>query len=144
MNRIKFVLSSFLFILVFAVEAKSPPPGTGKADVPANIYIMLDTSGSMGSQITSSNSLRYPMDVAVDSSGNMYVIEYYNHRVRKVDSAGKFIKNIGSYGWNSNGRFYYPTKIDIDSNDNIYVSDRNRIQKLSSDGVWQRNFTGTG
>ena len=144
MNRIKLVLSSFLFILVFAVEAKSPPPGTGKADVPANIYIMLDTSGSMGSQITSSNSLRYPMDVAVDSSGNMYVVEYYNHRVRKVDSAGKFIKNIGSYGFNSNGRFYYPTKIDIDSNDNIYVSDRNRIQKLSSDGVWQRNFTGTG
>ena len=27
-------------------------------------------------------------------------------------------------------------------NDNIYVSDYTRIQKLNSDGVWQRNFTG--
>jgi hypothetical protein len=40
-----------VFVMVFVAatiaNAKSPPPGTGVGDVPANIYIALDTSGSM-------------------------------------------------------------------------------------------------
>ena len=47
MKKLQIIISFLLFIFAFSVEAKSPPPGTGKADVPANIYIMLDTSGSM-------------------------------------------------------------------------------------------------
>ena len=142
MQKLLVLISSLLLLFSFAAEAKSPPPGTGKADVPANIYIMLDTSGSMGSQITGGNGLYYPEDVAVDSNGNVYIVERYRHRIKKMDPSGNLIKTIGSFGYNQNGKFYYPTKIDIDTNDNIYVSDRTRIQKLNSDGVWQRNFTG--
>jgi len=142
MKKLQALIISLLLILTFAAEAKSPPPGTGKADVPANIYIMLDTSGSMGAQITGANSLYYPEDVAVDSNGNVYVVERYGHRIKKMDPSGNIIKTIGSYGYNRNGKFYYPTKIAIDTNDNIYVSDYTRIQKLNSDGVWQKNFTG--
>ena len=143
MNKLHVLISSLLLLFSFAAEAKSPPPGTGKADVPANIYIMLDTSGSMGSQITGGNGLYYPEDVAVDSNGNVYVVERYRHRIKKMDPSGNLIKTIGSYGYNINGKFYNPTKIDIDGNDNIYVSDYTRIQKLNSDGVWLKNFTGS-
>ena len=84
MKKLQILISSLL-LFSFAAEAKSPPPGTGKADVPANIYIMLDTSGSMGSQITGGNGLYYPEDVAVDSNGNVYIVERYRHRINKMD-----------------------------------------------------------
>jgi len=141
MKKLKICLSSFLLILAFAVEAKSPPPGTGKADVPANIYIMLDTSGSMGSSVSSVGQMFYPRDVVIDSNDNVYVAEYHYHRIRKYDSVGNFIKTIGSSG-NSDGRFYYPQKMDIDANDNLYIGDRRRIQKFNADGKWLKTFSG--
>jgi len=140
MKKLQIIISFLLFIFAFSVEAKSPPPGTGKADVPANIYIMLDTSGSMRGSVNSQGRMYYPRDVTVDSNGNIYVVEYYYHRIRKYDSAGNFVKTFGSYGRNSNGRFYYPHKIDIDSNDNLYIADRNRIQKFNANGSWMKSF----
>ena len=50
------------------------------------------------------------------------------------------MKTFGSYGRNSNGRFYYPHKIDIDSNDNLYIADRYRIQKFNANGSWMKSF----
>ena len=38
----------------FQAQAKNPPPGTGTADIPANILIMLDNSGSMGAKLYNS------------------------------------------------------------------------------------------
>ena len=81
MKKLQIIISFLLFIFAFSVEAKSPPPGTGKADVPANIYIMLDTSGSMGAIVNSVGRMYYPSDVALDSNGNMYVAEFYNDQL---------------------------------------------------------------
>ena len=84
--------TAVVFVMVLLVclwpqaYAKSPPPGTGKADVPANILFMVDTSGSMGASASSKNSTRNPFDVAVDSHGNMYVIEYGYHRITSRDT----------------------------------------------------------
>jgi len=139
MKKLQIYLSALLLILTFAVEAKSPPPGTGKADVPANIYIMLDTSGSMGSVVNSVGQMYYPRDVVIDSNDNVYVVEYHYHRIRKYDAAGNFIKTIGRSG-NGQGQFYYPQRMDIDANDNLYVSDRRKIQKFNADGKWLQTF----
>ncbi len=122
MKKLNLLLSSLLIALTFNVEAKSPPPGTGKADVPANIYIMLDNSGSMGWAQTSKGTVYYPWDLALDSSGNSYVTSYHYNYLRKFDTNGKFIRTIGRYG-SSNGQFRYPTMVVTDSNDNIYVID---------------------
>lgn len=128
---------AFVLALSFSLQAfaKSPPPGSGSADVPANILIMLDTSGSMGTYISSGDS-RYPVDVAFDSDGNSYVAKYYD-RVEKYDSDGNFVLSWGGYGF-SNGKFDYTFSIDIDSNDNVYVSDYrgDRIQKFDTEGNW--------
>ena len=79
MKKLNLLLSSLLLVFTFNVEAKSPPPGTGKADVPANIYIMLDNSGSMGWALKgASGRAEYPWDVVIDSSGNVYYTE--NHQ----------------------------------------------------------------
>ena len=43
-----FVSLLILFLTSNTLLAKSPPPGTGSGNIPANILIMLDNSGSMG------------------------------------------------------------------------------------------------
>jgi type IV pilus assembly protein PilY1 len=136
------IFGFLMLIVALTTEAKLPPPGTGKADVPANILIMLDTSGSMSAR-TNTSGLRYPRDASVDSQGNVFIVDTNYHRIHKYNSVGKLIKTIGGWG-RSNGKFYYPYKIDIDSNDNIYVADyyNSRIQKLDKNGNWLKNFTG--
>ena len=142
MNRWIVLTGCLLFLLSGTVHAKSPPPGTGKADVPANILFMVDTSGSMRARI-SGGTVRRPYDVAVDSKGFIYVVERESHRIKKLDSSGSLLTTFGSYG-NSNRNFRYPWRIAIDADDMLYVSDtdNNRIQKFDTNFTWKKTFKG--
>ncbi len=128
-----------------SAQAKSPPPGTGAQDVHANILIMLDTSGSMDELVTEGDS-RYPADVAFDSQGNIYIAKHYDE-VEKYDPDGNYLLEWGSYG-SGNGKFDHTFAIAIDSNDNVWVSDRDhgRIQKFNTSGTYisKINLTGSG
>ncbi|MBI1326674.1 MAG: VWA domain-containing protein [Alphaproteobacteria bacterium] len=131
----RFLLLTVWLSFTCDAAAKSPPPGTGADDVPANILIMLDTSGSMA-EFLPSQTTRYPIDVAFDSQGNSYVAEYYD-TVKKYDSAGNLLAFWGGYSpAGADGQFDLISAIAVDSEDNIYVSDRfhRRIQKFDSNG----------
>ena len=69
MKKIFIGLFVFIFIHIEQVSSKSLPPGTGAGDVPANILIMLDKSGSMGWRMSGGTaSMRYPYDADADSN----------------------------------------------------------------------------
>ena len=114
-----------LFIVLFSYQsyAKNPPPGVG-TNIPANILIMLDTSGSMSIAMYQSVPIYQPVDVAVDSSGNVYALEYSYQRIRVFDKNGKFLRDFGGYGYGgrSCNRWGYARQIDI-YNDQIYIAD---------------------
>ncbi len=116
-----FIVFIFLFF-TGKVDSKSPPPGTGTSDIPANIMIMLDNSGSMNWAVNSSSasSLEYPIDVAVDSSGNIYALEYFRCRVVVYNSSGTFLRSFGSCGGGDN-QFLNPYQIVING-DEIFVA----------------------
>lgn len=141
MNKFyKLIIITFCFAS-FAADAKSPPPGSGAADVPANILLMLDTSGSMGS-ILPGGDTENPRDLAFDSEGNIYVAKYFD-QVEKYDSSGNYVKTWGAYnGTSQNGFFDYTYSIATDSSDNVYVSDylHGRVQKFDNDGNHLMNF----
>ena len=118
----------------FQAQAKNPPPGTGTSDIPANILIMLDNSGSMSAKLYNSVEVYYPLDVATDSSGNVYVMEYHNNRIKVFNSSGAYLRSFGGYGTGCT-RWQYARQFAI-YDDKIYLADTygHKIKVLSLTG----------
>jgi len=87
----------------------------------------------------------YPIGVALDSSGNLYVADTDGHRIRKITSEGVVTTIAGSSqgdkeGTGTEARFRNPRGVVVDTsgdNDLIYVADygNHRIRKITSEGV---------
>jgi tripartite motif-containing protein 71 len=60
-------------------------------------------------------------DINIDSSDNLYVVDYGNNRVSKFDSNGSFITMWGSKG-TGEGQFDRPWGISFDSAGDAYVT----------------------
>ena len=102
MARFTKIIYFFIILCIgFQAQAKNPPPGTA-SNVPANILIMLDVSGSMSATLYSGVQIYNPTDVAIDSSGNVYALETGGY-IKIFNSSGTFLKKIGNgYGYNCN------------------------------------------
>jgi hypothetical protein len=103
------------------------------------------SSDGTGSNV-GTNTARFncPAAVAVDSAGNVYVADYFNHAIRRVTAAGVVSTLAGLAGvWgsadgtNSAARFYGPAGIAVDSATNVYVLDsgNHTIRKLAPVGT---------
>lgn len=90
-------------------------------------------------------SLSYPNGVAVDASGNLYIADTGNQRVRKV-TAGGVISTVAGTGYASYGGdggpavaawLNTPVSVAVDSNGTIYIADQknNRIRKVTTAGL---------
>src|SRR5437660_10342627 len=81
------------------------------------------------------NNARFwkPNGVAVDTNGNIFVVDHYTHTIRKITPSGtnwvvSTIAGVGQMmgyadGTNSDARFSSPTGIAIDKDGNLIVSD---------------------
>ena len=82
-----------------------------------------------------------PFDTAFDTSGNMYVADYRNHRIRKVTPTGVVSTFAGSTmgyadGNGTSAQFKFPTKLAFDLSGNLLVCDMNNsmIRKITPTG----------
>ncbi len=97
--------------------------------------------------------LNNPSGIAVDSSGNVYVADRYNNRIRKIATDGTIstIAGTGSASYSGDGgpaneaAINSPTGVTVDSSGNVYIADRynDRIRKIATDGTIS-TVTGTG
>ncbi len=86
-----------------------------------------------------------PYSVAVDAAGNLYIADYSNHRIRKVDTNNVIttVAGNGTAGYGGDGgaatsaRLDFPTGVAADGAGNLYIADlnNNRIRKVNPDGV---------
>ena len=106
-----------------------------------NIYFGRNQGSPVG---TGDGEFNSPMGIAVDSGDNLYVVDHFNDRVQKFDSAGTFVTKWGTSG-TGDGEFDRPVGIAVDNSDHVYVSDHSgsRIQKFSSSGGFITSWTAT-
>jgi DNA-binding beta-propeller fold protein YncE len=76
----------------------------------------------IGEQGLNVGNLVRPKGVAVDSEGNIYVVESYYDHLLVYNKRGEFLMGIGGTGQDI-GKFYLPSGIWIDAQDQVYVSD---------------------
>lgn len=91
--------------------------------------------------VNSSFKFNLPTGLAIDTKGNLYVLDSGNHRVLKFDQAGNLILEWGKFGTDIREFNFYEDRgtvcgIAIDCQDNIFVVDKGnyRIQKFDGKG----------
>lgn len=90
-------------------------------------------------------SLNLPAGVAIDSSGNLYVADTINNRIRVVSSGGSIATIAGNGVFNFSGdeglataaQLYQPSGVRLDLSGNILISDtgNNRVRKVTSETI---------
>ena len=97
--------------------------------------------------------LDFPLSVAVDGVGNLFIADRRNHRIRKVDSSGVIttIAGTGDSGFSGDGgpavdaQLSSPYGVATDIDGNLYFAGlgNHRIRKVDSSGVIT-TIAGTG
>jgi sugar lactone lactonase YvrE len=85
--------------------------------------------------------LSVPYGVAVDSSGNLYIADSHNNRIRKVSAgiittvAGGGTDGLGDGGPATSAGIGWANGVTVDSSGNIYIADGDRIRKVDDNGI---------
>lgn len=104
------------------------------------------TAGSSGTTDGTGSAARFstPTGVAVDSTGNVFVVDFVASTLRKITPAGVVTTFAGTAnssgfvnGTGSAARFNIPSDITIDGSGNLYIIDRNNhsIRKVTPAAV---------
>ncbi len=88
-----------------------------------------------GERGTADGKFNFPVNLAVDKNGKVFVMDMFNFRVQAFDADGKFESKFGSVG-DGLGQFSKPKGIALDSEGHIYVADAafNNIQIFDQQG----------
>lgn len=98
-----------------------------------NDYSFLRTIGSRG--IQGEGKFNFPTNAAIDSKGNLYVVDTGNSRVQVFDKNGAYVKSFGKTG-DLPGALARPKGIAVDSEDHLYVVDAafQNVQVFNAEG----------
>ena len=149
-----------------AIQAQLNGPNAVAIDLKGNVYISdgnnfcirkVDTKGKIttiagsgtlglgdGGPATSAQ-LAYPTSIQLDSTGNLYIADWSDQRIRKVDTFGIIttIAGNGNAGFSGDGglataaTINYPACLALDKNGNILFTDyqNSRIRKIDKNGI---------
>ncbi|MDH4223587.1 MAG: NHL repeat-containing protein [candidate division Zixibacteria bacterium] len=87
----------------------------------------------IGGEVLGSTGLNHPQGIAIEPSGNFYIVDSGNNRLVKCNKEGEFIKEIGGFGW-GDGEFNLPGYANMDNGLSLYVTDtqNRRVQRFDN------------
>lgn len=102
----------------------------------------------------SSARFDYPVSLAIDDAGNVFISDYFNNRIRRVSSGGSVVSTFAGTGAPGSGgdggpaaqaQFYLPAGLAFDASRNLYIADLlgSRIRVIAPNG-FIRSVAGTG
>lgn len=113
-----------------------------KIDVGGNVTTLAGSIAGFADGQGTSAKFSYPNGIDVDGSGNVYVADGGNNRIRKIDAEGNVttLAGFGAGGFvdglGTRACFYAPQGVAVDGSGNVYVADggNNRIRKITLNG----------
>jgi sugar lactone lactonase YvrE len=116
---------------------------------PDGILTVIAGTGSAGISgdggPATSAQFHYIHAIAVDASGNVFVADTNNNRIRKIDPAGIVMTVAGTGAWGSSGdggaaaaaQLAGPRGVAVDGAGNVFIADsgNNRIRRMSASGL---------
>lgn len=120
-----------------------------KVDVNTGIITTVAGNGTEGYSgdggPATSASLNLPWMMASDAAGNLYITEWYNPRVRKVDINTGIITTVagnGAYGYcgiedepATSACLHSGDDVAVDAAGNLYIGDVDRVRKVDTNGI---------
>ncbi len=95
--------------------------------------------------LATSAQLNCPSGVAIDAAGELFIADYLNNRIRKVNAAGVIstIAGNGTPGFTGDGgpalaaEINLPNDVNLDAAGDVYIADsgNNRIREINTAGV---------
>ena len=112
------------------------------------------TQGSSGDgEAATSAQLYYPLGVSADISGNLFIADYRNNKIRIVTSTGIITTFAGTGGYGvigdggaaTSAQLKGPRGVSADIHGNVFIADsnNNKIRMVTSTGIIT-TFAGTG
>lgn len=150
MKKIQILLLGITLITFFSTGIFTPTTLAAIGD------ISTVAGGGVGDGLLAPSAfLRTATDAVEDASGNVYIADSGNHRIRKVDGVTGIISTIagtGTPGYNGDGilavnaQLNTPLALALDSNGDLYIADEQnqRIRKIDFSSGMISTVAGTG
>jgi len=111
------------------------------------------TAGFLGDAGAATDAnINFPLGVASDAAGNVFIADQINHRIRKVGTDGVIstVAGNGTSGFSgdaaaaTSAMLSYPCGVAVDGSGNIYITDTHnrRVRKVSGGNI--TTIAGTG
>ena len=97
--------------------------------------------------------LNSPLKILIDGAGNIYIVDYANQRIRKIDTSGIIttVAGNGTLGYSGDGHqatsaeLGYPESLAMDIAGDLFIADTNNgvVRKVDTNGIIT-TFAGNG